>query len=118
MFFNKIFMIGNLTGEPELKQTGRGSVCTFSIASNRVYTVNNGERREETCFVGVTVWGKQGESCARYLTKGRAVLVEGRLSYQTWKNEYGETRSRHEIIAEHINFLSGGSQGDGTHEQQ
>jgi len=114
MTFNKIFMLGNLTTEPELKQTKSGSVCTFSIASNRQYTVNNGEKREDTCFIGVTVWGKQGESCARYLTKGRAVLVEGRLDYRTWTNEYNEKRSRHEIIAEHITFLGGG----GGHEQQ
>jgi len=113
MFLNKIIMIGNLTTEPALKQTGRGSVCTFSIASNRPYTAN-GEQREDTCYIGVTVWGKQGESCARYLTKGRAIFVEGRLNYYTWTNENGEKRSRHEITAEHVTFLGGGG---GNNEQ-
>ena len=107
-------MIGNLTTDPALKQTGRGSVCTFSIASNRPYTAN-GEQREDTCYIGVTVWGKQGESCAKYLTKGRAVLVEGRLNYYTWTGENGDRRSRHEINAEHITFLSGGGNG-GEHD--
>lgn len=111
MNLNKIFFAGNLTSEPELRQAGKTNVCTFSVASNRSYTVN-GEQKEDTCFVGVTVWGKQAESCAKYLAKGRGVLIEGRLTYQTWTNENGDKRSKHEITAEHVTFLGGSNGGN------
>ena len=112
MNLNKVFIAGNLTGEPELRYAGKTSVCAFSIASNRSCTAANGEQKEDTCYIGVTVWGRQGESCARYLAKGRGVLIEGRLSYQTWTNENGDKRSKHEIVAEHVTFLSGSGGGN------
>lgn len=112
MNLNKIFIAGNLTGEPELRYAGKTSVCTFSIASNRTYTTVNGDQKEDTCFVGVTVFGKQAESCAQYLTKGRGVLIEGRLSYQTWIGDDGAKRSKHEITAEHVTFLGGSNGGN------
>lgn len=116
MTVNKIFISGNLTNDPELKQTGHGNVCFFNIASNRQYTTNNGEKREDTCYIGVTVWGKQGESCARYLAKGRGVLIEGRLDYRTWTTENGDKRNRHEICAERVQFL-GGARNDDDEQQ-
>ena len=116
MFLNKVIMIGNLTRDPEIRQTGHGSlVCCFPLATNRSYTRQNGEREDEACYIDVTVWGKSGEACGKYLKKGRSVYVEGRLVYRTWTNERGERRSCHELCAEHVQFLSSGK-GD-EHEE-
>ena len=113
MFLNKVIMIGNLTANPELKQTpGGGLVCCFSLATNRVYTTRSGEKEEEPCFIDVTVWGKQGEACGKYLSKGRSVYIEGRLVYRVWRNDKGERRSCHEICAEHVQFLGSGKGGN------
>ena len=116
MFLNKVIMIGNLTDNPEVRKAGESYVCRFSLATNRVYTTRSGEREEEPCFIDVTVWGKQGEACGQYLAKGRSVYVEGRLVYRVWRNDKGERRSCHEIVAEHVKFLGGGK-GNGNEEQ-
>lgn len=103
--FNKIVMLGNLTKDPQLRHTPTGAaVCDLSIASNRRFKAGD-EVREETCFVDVTVWGKQAEAPARYLAKGRPVLIEGRLTQQTWQAPDGSRRSKHTITAEGVRFL-------------
>ncbi len=110
--FNKVLLMGNLTRDPELRYTGAGTaVCSFSMAINRYYT-KNGERQEETCFMRITVWGKQGERCAQYLTKGRLVFVEGRLQSRSWETEDGQRRSTVEVVAENVQFLGGAPRGE------
>lgn len=106
--FNKVILMGNLTKDPELRYIPSGAaVCDMSIATNRKYTAG-GEKKEETCFIDIVVWGKQGEASAQYLTKGRPVLVEGRLVLQTWEKD-GAKRSKHVIVAERVQFLGNGS---------
>ena len=105
---NKVFLLGNLTRDPELRYTTGGSaVCSFGLAMNRRYTTSRGEDREETCFVDVETWGKQAETCNSYLRKGAPALVEGRLRYDQWDDrETGQKRSRLRISAERVQFMS------------
>lgn len=103
--FNKVVMMGNLTKDPQLRHTPNGAaVCDLSIASNRRFKAGD-EVREETCFVDVTVWGKQAEASAQDLAKGRPVLIEDRLTQQTWQAPHGSKRSKHSIMAERVRFL-------------
>ena len=103
--FNKVLLMGNLTRDPELRYTPSGSpVCKLGLAVNRRYTQNN-ELKEEVCFVNITVWGKQAENCSEYLSKGRAIFVEGRLQQDRWETEDGKKRSKLEVVAENIKFL-------------
>lgn len=104
--FNKVIMVGNLTKDPELRHLDSGmAVATLGLAVNRSYTTQDGERREDVCFVDVDVWGRQAENCSQYLTKGRQVLVEGALTFRQWETETGEKRSKHEIRAFTVQFL-------------
>lgn len=103
--FNKVFLMGNLTRDPELRYVPSGTaVATFGLATNRVYTTASGEKKEEVCFVTVVVWGKQAENCSQYLSKGSLCLVEGRLVYRTWEQE-GAKRSTLEVRADRVQFL-------------
>lgn len=102
---NKVFLIGNLTRDPELRYIPNGTaVASFGMAINTSYTASTGERKEEVCFVRVVVWGKQAENVTQYLSKGRPVFVEGRLIYRTWESE-GKTRSTLEVKADRVQFL-------------
>lgn len=104
---NRIFMIGNLTRDPELKFTQAGTAVTnFSIAVNRNWKKQNGERQEETTFVRIITWRKLAEICNEYLTKGSTVLVEGRLSNRSWTTQDGQKRSTIEVIANNIQFIN------------
>ena len=109
---NKVMLIGRLTRDPELRYTsgGRG-VCDVGLAVNREYTVNN-ERRKETAFVDVTVWGRQAEVICEYMKKGREIYLEGRLTLDTWEQD-GQKRSKLKVIAENFQFLGGGGGGGG-----
>ncbi|MCD5390808.1 single-stranded DNA-binding protein [candidate division NPL-UPA2 bacterium] len=103
---NSVFLIGRLTRDPELRYAPSGSAVTnLGLAANRVFTTQAGERKEEACFVQVVVWGKQAETCSQYLSKGRQILVEGRLRSSSWETDSGEKRSRVEVIARRIQFL-------------
>jgi single-strand DNA-binding protein len=103
---NKVFLIGNLTRPPELRYTPSGTaVSDIRLAVNRSYTTQGGERREETCFLTVVVWGKQAESSAQYLDKGSPVLVEGRLQTRDWETRDGQKRNVVEVVAERLQFL-------------
>jgi single-strand DNA-binding protein len=112
---NKVFLVGNLTRDPELRYTPSGAaICTFGLAMNRRFVTAQGEQREETCFVDIDCWGKQGETASRYLHKGSPALVEGRLRYDQWDDrDTGKKRSRLTVSAERIQFLGspGGSGG-------
>jgi single-strand DNA-binding protein len=102
---NKVFLIGNLTRDPELRYTPNGTpVVNFGLAVNRVYSTQTKERKEETCFLRIVVFGKQAESCNQFLSKGRLVFVEGRLQYRSWETE-GQRRSALDIVAERVQFL-------------
>ncbi len=99
-------MLGNLTWDPELKHLDNGTpVATLGLASNRTYTAGDGERREEVCYINVTVWGRVAETCCQYLRTGSQVLVEGRLKLDRWEDEEGNPRSKHEIVANTVQFL-------------
>lgn len=112
--FNKIILMGNLTRDPELRYTPNGvPVATLGLATNRRYTTSGGTAREETCFVDVIAWQKQAETAAEYLKKGRLVLVEGRLTFRTWEGQDGGKHSKHEVVADRIQFLPSGN-GNGT----
>lgn len=107
--FNKVIMIGNLTKDPELRYTPQGTpICNFRLAVTSKFRSGD-EMKEETLFIDVVVWGKQGESCSQYLSKGRPVLVEGRLQERRWETD-GQQRSKTEIIAQNVRFL--GRKGD------
>ena len=107
---NKVMLIGNLTADPEVRQTPRGNSLTeLRLAVNRVSSgPNEGERREETTFLDVTCWGRTGEVAAQYLSKGRPVFIEGRLQMDTWEDKQtGQRRSKIRIIAENLQLLGG-----------
>jgi len=102
---NRVFLAGNLTRDPEVRYTPSGTaVADLSLAVNRTYT-SGGERREETCFVNVVVWGRQAETCGQYLAKGSPVLVEGRLQLDQWQTDQGEKRSQLRVVAVRVQFL-------------
>jgi single-strand DNA-binding protein len=101
---NSVLIDGNLTRDPELRSTPKGTkVCSFGLASNRFYEVNE-ERVKEVNFFDVESWAKLGEACANHLEKGRGVRVIGRLKQDRWQNEDGQNRSRVKIVADHIVF--------------
>ena len=116
--YNKVIVMGNLTRDPEMQYTPNGAgVCKFSLAMNRKFKVQE-EMREEVCFVEVTVWGKQAESCAQYLSKGRIALVEGRLTQDTWDDkDTGAKRSKLFITADNVQFMSPKEDGQGGQQQ-
>ena len=103
---NKMIAIGNLGADPEMRYTPNGNpVTTFSLATNRVYTTESGERREETEWFTVVTWKQLAEQCNQYLSKGRMVYVEGRLRSHQWEGQDGKTRFRNEIVADRVHFL-------------
>jgi len=109
---NKVFLIGNLTRDPELRYTPGGTaVANLGIAVNRRFKDSSGELKEEVCFLTVTVWDKQAEACCQYLTKGRPVFVEGVLQSRFWETSDGQKRSAIDVRAERVQFL--GSYGTG-----
>jgi single-strand DNA-binding protein len=106
---NKVLLIGRLTRDPEVRYTPAGvAVTEFGLAVNRNYTMPNGEKREETCFVDINVWGKRGEIAKEYLKKGRQVFVEGRLDFRSWEAQDGQKRSKLRVVADAFQFLDGG----------
>ncbi len=108
---NKVFLMGNLTRDPELRYTAGGSsVADFGIAVNRRYKQGD-EWKEDVCFVDITVWGKQAENCAEYLNKGKGVFIEGRLQFRSWESEEGQKRSKIEVVANNVQFLSRSTHG-------
>lgn len=110
---NKVFLMGNLTRDPELKFTPQGmAIAKFSIAVNRSYKGSDGELKKQTDFFNIIVWGKQGENCSKFLSKGRPVHVEGRLQTRTYETQEKQKRTVTEIVAENVQFL-GSAPGGG-----
>jgi single-strand DNA-binding protein len=112
---NKVLLMGNLTRDPELRYIPSGqAVTTFTIAVNRTYASQSGEKKEEVSFIRVVVWARRAEVCNEYLKKGSPVFVEGRLQSRSWDAPDGSKRSTIEVIAQNVQFLSrGGSRGEG-----
>lgn len=116
--FNKVILLGNLTRDPEVRYTPKGTAVTeLGMAVNRVYTAENGEKREETTFVDVTLWGRTAEIAGEYLKKGRPVFIEGRLQLDTWDDKQsGQKRSKLKVVGEGLQLLGsrpGGGGGGG-----
>jgi single-strand DNA-binding protein len=111
---NKVMLIGNLTRDPELRVTPKGTaICTFSIAVNRKFKDDSGGEREEVTYVDIEAWGKSGENISKYCTKGRPLFVEGRLRLDQWEDKNTkEKRSRMKVVLENFQFLGGG-RGEG-----
>ena len=106
---NRVFLAGNLTRDPELRQTGTGTaVADLGVAINDNYKNRDGEQVERVCFADVVVWGRQAETCSQYLAKGAAVLVEGSLQLDRWENAEGESRSKMKIRANRVQFIGRG----------
>ena len=117
-YLNKVFLIGNLTRDPELRVTPKGTaICQFGIAVNRQFKDESGATRDETTFVDIEAWGKQGELVSKYLTKGSLAMVEGRLKLDQWEDKTsGQKRSKIKVVLDNVQFLStrGGAGGGGT----
>ncbi len=106
--FNKVFLMGNLTKDPELRYTPQGTaVLNLRLAVNRRYRNKNQELKEETCFITAVVWNKQAETCNQYLHKGSACFVEGILQSRSWEDNTGQKRNVIEVRAERVQFLGG-----------
>jgi single-strand DNA-binding protein len=103
---NKAILVGNLGRDPELRQTPSGqNVCNFTLATSESWTDRNGERVERTEWHRIVAWGKTGELCAQYLSKGRTVYVEGRIQTREWEDKDGNKRYTTEINAQTVNFI-------------
>jgi single-strand DNA-binding protein len=103
--YNKVILIGNLTKDPEVRYTPQGTpVASFRLAVNQKYKSGD-EMKQDTLFIDIVVWGKQGETCGQYLNKGSSALVEGRLQERRWESD-GQQRSKFEVVAQQVRFLS------------
>ncbi|MGD0284088.1 MAG: single-stranded DNA-binding protein [Candidatus Saccharimonadales bacterium] len=102
---NQVFLIGNLTRDPELRQTPNGqNVCGFGLALNRAYRTQTGDWQEATDFIDIVTWGPLAERVSQYLAKGRRVLVQGRLQSRNWEQD-GQKRTKVEVVANDVTFL-------------
>jgi single-strand DNA-binding protein len=112
--FNKVYLMGNLTRDPEMRVTPKGTaICQFGLAISRSWKDESGQTREETAFVDIEAWGKQGEVIAKYCTKGRPLFVEGRLKFDQWEDKTsGQKRSKLKVVLENFQFIGG--RGDGA----
>jgi single-strand DNA-binding protein len=112
--FNKVFLMGNLTRDPEMRVTPKGTaICQFGLAISRSWKDESGQTREETAFVDIEAWGKQGEIISKYCNKGRPLFVEGRLKFDQWEDKTsGQKRSKLKVVLENFQFIGG--RGDGA----
>lgn len=109
--FNKVILMGNLTRDPETRQTPSGqSVTNFSLAVNRTWKGQDGQTQEAVSYIDCVAWGRTGEVIAQYMQKGRPILVSGRLDQRSWEQD-GNKRSKVEVIVEDFNFVGGGGDG-------
>jgi single-strand DNA-binding protein len=113
--FNKVILVGNLTRDPELRYTPKGTaVAKIGLAVNRVWTNDAGEKKEEVTFVDVEVWGRTAENVGQYMRKGRPILIEGRLKLDQWDDKQtGQKKSKLSVVADTVQFLSSPNGGTG-----
>ena len=110
--FNKVILLGNLTRDPEMRVTVNGnSICKLGLAVSRTYNTRDGERREETAFIDIDAFGKQAEVIAKYMRKGRPIMIEGRLKFDQWETNEGQKRSKLGVILENFQFIGGRDDG-------
>lgn len=103
---NKVFLIGNLTRDPEVRYTPKGTaVGDLALAINSSYKAQDGSTKDEVCYVDVVAWGRQAETCKEFLQKGAPIFVEGRMQFDSWETKEGEKRSRLRVRAERVQFL-------------
>jgi single-strand DNA-binding protein len=116
--YNKVMLMGNLTRDPEVRYTPKGSaVADLALAVNRTYTADSGEKREEVTYVDIVLWSKLAELAGQYLKKGRAVFIEGRLQMDTWEDKQtGQKRSRIKVVGENMQFVDSRRDGGGEEE--
>lgn len=111
--FNKVILMGNLTRDPETRVTATGlTICKLGVATSRVFTGQDGERKEETTFVDVDAFGKQAEVITKYMRKGRPIMIEGRLKFDQWETAEGQKRSKLGVVLESFQFIGGREDGD------
>jgi len=112
--FNRVIVAGNLTRDPQLSYTPSNTpVCEFGLAVNRKWRDRDGNSKEEVCYIDLTAYGRTGEVINQYMSKGRPLLVEGRLRYNQWTNKEGQKRNKLDVVVENFTFLGGGGQGGG-----
>ncbi len=113
MSFNKIIIVGNLGRDPELRYTPQGNaVCNFSMATNEKRRDKSGELQDITTWFRITLWGRQAENASKYLQKGNAVYIEGRLKLDEWTDREGNTRQTLDVTATDMQFLGGGARAE------
>jgi single-strand DNA-binding protein len=112
MYLNKAFIFGNLTRDPEVRALPSGmNVCSFGVATNRVYRDRDGKKQEQTDFHNIVVFGRQADTVSQYLNKGSSVFIEGRIQTRSWEGKDGEKKYRTEIVADRVQF---GPRGSGS----
>ncbi|MEP0841810.1 MAG: single-stranded DNA-binding protein [Phycisphaerae bacterium] len=110
--FNRVILAGNLTRDPELSYLPNGTpVCRFGLAVSRRFRDRDGNQKEEVCFVDVTAFERRAETINQYMSKGRPILIEGRLRYQQWTDKEGKNRSKLDVVVDNFTFLSSGQGG-------
>lgn len=119
MNFNKAFVLGNVTRDPELRHTASGqAVATFGLATNRVWKDSSGQQQKQAEFHNIVAWGRLGEICSQYLKKGSLVFIEGRIQTRSWQDQQGQKRSRTEIVAETMQMGPRGTNFGGTNQDE
>jgi len=117
--FNKVLLMGNLTREPQLSYTpNQTAVVDFGLAVNRKWTSRDGEKKDETCFVDCRAFGRTAENINKYMSKGRPLFVEGRLTFDSWTSQDGTKRSKHRVTVENFQFLPGGQRQNAEQTEQ
>lgn len=109
---NKVFLMGNLTRDPELRYTPAGmAIVSFGLATNRRYKSQEGEQKKETCFVDINMFGRRAEVISEYFSKGSAIYIEGRLRYEQWEAQDGQKRNKLVVVADNFEFVGGAQKG-------
>jgi single-strand DNA-binding protein len=112
--FNKVILLGNLTRDPQLRYLpSNTAVCEFGLAVNRRWRDREGNQKEEVCFVDLSAFGRQGETINQYVTKGRSLLVEGHLRFDSWTGQDGQRRSKLTVVVDNFQFVGGRGEGTG-----
>jgi single-strand DNA-binding protein len=112
--FNKVILMGNLTRDPQLKYLPNNTaVCDFGLATNRRFKDKDGNQREDVCYVDISAFGRQAEVINQYMTKGKPILIEGRLKFDSWTGQDGQKRSRLAVVVENFQFV-GAREGGGA----
>lgn len=111
---NKVFLMGNLTRDPELRYTPAGlAVASFGIAINRAWTAKTGEQKEEVCYVDINIFGRRAEVVGEYFSKGNPIFIEGRLQFNQWETKDGQKRSTLRVVADNFQFIGGSTKRSG-----